>query len=115
MWSGSGMMAAAGGVPALLVSGVLIGVALSCTASSLAMTAVARAVPEQRRSTMLGIVSAAGSLGTLMVPLVTQGLLANWAWQIGVLFFVALAVAMLPAAFLAGGADKMPRHAAGPG
>ena len=110
MSSGSAIMAAAGGVTALLVSGALIGVALSCTASSLAMTAVARAVPEERRSTTLGIVSAGGSLGTLMVPLVTQGLLANWAWQIGALFFVALAAAMLPAAFLAGGIDKVPHH-----
>src|SRR5438874_2826025 len=91
-----------------LVSGAFVGVALSCTASSLAMTAVARAVPEHRRSTTLGIVSAGGSLGTLMVPLVTQGLLANWAWQMGALFFVALAAAMLPAAFLAGGIDKVP-------
>src|SRR6476646_1067805 len=74
---GLGIMAAAGGVPALLVSGAFVGVALSCTASSLAMTAVARAVPEGRRSKTLGIVSAAGSIGTLMVPLVTQGLLAN--------------------------------------
>src|SRR5690349_15894519 len=39
---GLGVMAAAGGAAALLVSGVLIGVALSCTASSLALTAVAR-------------------------------------------------------------------------
>jgi MFS family permease len=107
---GLGIMAAAGGVTALIVSGAFVGVALSCTASSLAMTAVARAVPEGRRSTTLGIVSAAGSVGTLMVPLVTQGLLANWAWQIGALFFVALAAAMLPAAFLAGGIDKVPHH-----
>jgi predicted MFS family arabinose efflux permease len=107
---GLGIMAAAGGVPALLVSGVFVGVALSCTASSLAMTAVARAVPEHRRSSTLGIVAAGGSLGTLMVPLVTQGLLANWAWQMGALFFVALAAAMLPAAFLAGGIDKVPHH-----
>jgi MFS family permease len=107
---GLGIMAAAGGVTALLISGAFVGVALSCTASSLAMTAVARAVPENRRSTTLGIVSAAGSIGTLMVPLITQGLLANWPWQIGALFFVLLAAAMLPAAFLAGGIDKVPHH-----
>ena len=107
---GLGIMAAAGGVTALLVSGAFVGVALSCTAASLAMTTVARAVPEGRRSTTLGIVSAAGSLGTMLVPLATQGLLANWAWQVGALFFVALAAAMLPAAFLAGGIDKVPHH-----
>jgi MFS family permease len=104
------VMAAAQGALALIVSGGLIGIALSCTATSLAMTACARAVSEQQRTKMLGVVSAIGSLGTLVVPLTTQGLLAHHPWQIAVLFFVALGVAMLPAAFWAGGADKMPGH-----
>src|SRR5205823_437915 len=106
---GLGMMAAAGGPIALYVSGALIGVALSCTASSLALTAVARAVSEERRSALLGVVAAAGSFGTLLVPLGTQGFLASYAWQIGALFFVVLALAMLPAAFWAGGADRITR------
>src|SRR5437588_3490956 len=106
---GLAVMAAAGGAPALIISGGFIGVALSCTASSLALTSVARAVSEERRSKVLGIVSAAGSLGTLLVPLTTQSLLAHQAWQIGVLFFLILAAVMLPAAFLAGGADQLPR------
>jgi MFS family permease len=106
--AGLGIMAAAGGTPELLVSGAFIGIALSCTASSLALTACARAVPERRRSRMLGIVTAGGSLGTLLVPLATQALLENYAWQIGALFFVALAAAMLPAGYLAGGVDRLP-------
>jgi MFS family permease len=109
---GLAVMAAAGGASALIVSGVLIGVALSCVASSLAMTAVARAVPEDRRSQTLGVVAAAGSLGTLLIPLATQALLAHQAWRIGALFFLALAAAMLPAAFCAGGADRMPGRGA---
>jgi MFS family permease len=102
------VMAAARGAPALLVSGALIGIALSCTASSLVLTACARAVSEQSRSKVLGIVSAAGSLGTLAIPMTTQSLLAHHPWQIGALFFVMLAVAMLPAGVLAGGADRIP-------
>ncbi|HZR62669.1 MAG TPA: MFS transporter [Xanthobacteraceae bacterium] len=109
---GLGIMAAAGGVLALIVSGGLIGVALSCTATSLAMTACVRAVSPARRSTMLGVVSAAGSLGTLVVPLGTQALLARQPWQIGILAFALMALAMLPAAFLAGGADRIPGHSA---
>jgi MFS family permease len=105
---GLAVMAAAGGEPALIASGVLIGVALSCTASSLALTATARAIPEGRRSKVLGIVSAAGSLGTLLIPLTTQTLLTHQPWQIGVLFFLLLAVTMLPAGFCAGGADRLP-------
>jgi MFS family permease len=109
--AGLGVMATAGGEASLIVSGALIGIALSCTASSLVMTAVARSVSEERRSTILGLVSAVGSLGTLMVPITTQSILANHAWQFGAVFFVVLALAMLPFGFLAGGADKM----AGPG
>ena len=103
---GLATMAAAQGTLALIISGGLIGVALSCTATSLAMTACVRAVSVEWRSTMLGIVSAAGSLGTLVVPLATQGLLAREPWQTGALFFTVMAVAMLPAAFWAGGAAE---------
>lgn len=74
------VMATAGGAMALLVSGALIGIALSCTASSLVLTACARAVSEKNRSKILGIVSAAGSLGTLVIPITTQSILARHAW-----------------------------------
>jgi MFS family permease len=102
------VMATARGALALIVSGALVGVALSCTASSLVMTAVARSVPVDRRSKTLGVVSAAGSLGTLMVPVTTQSILAGHVWQVGALFFVLLAALMLPSGFLAGVADRMP-------
>lgn len=107
---GMAVMAMAGGAIALTVSSGLLGVALSCTASSLAMTASARAVPEDRRSTILGIVAAFGSLGTLIIAPSVQVLLARWDWHIGMAFFLVLTVIMLPAAFLAGGADKLPRR-----
>ena len=107
---GLGIMAVAQGAFALIVAGGLMGVALSCTATSLAMTACVRAVSAARRSTMLGVVSAVGSLGTLVVPLATQALLAREPWRVGIVFFVLMAIAMLPAAFWAGGADKFPGH-----
>src|SRR5262249_5841371 len=73
---GLGIMAVAQGLFALIISGSLIGIALSCTATSLGIAACARAVSDRRRSMTLGLVSAAGSLGTVVVPLVTQALLA---------------------------------------
>lgn len=108
---GLGIMAAAQGVIELVIAGSLTGVALSCTATSLAMAAVVRAVSEKRRSMMLGLVSAAGSLGTLIIPIVTQALLARAPWQAGVLFFMVLAAVMLPAAFCSGAADRIPARA----
>jgi MFS family permease len=106
--AGLAAMAAASGEIALIVSSVLIGIALACTASSLALAACARAVPERSRSKMLGVVAAVGSLGTFIVPLATQGVLKYYPWQIGALFFAVLAAAMLPAAFWAGASDKLP-------
>src|SRR6202012_3511693 len=47
---GLGIMAAAQGALALVVAGGLMGVALSCTATSLAMTACVRAVSAERRT-----------------------------------------------------------------
>ncbi len=104
---GLGVMAAAESASALLISGGLIGVALSCVTTSLAITACVRAVSPARRSTTVGIVCAIGCLGTLVVPLATQSLLAREPWQIGALFLVLLALAMLPAAYWSGGADKI--------
>lgn len=107
---GLAILATAHGALALIVSGSLIGIALSCTATSLAMTAVVRAVSPEQRSKMLGAVAAVGCLGTLVVPLATQDLLSREPWQVGAMLFVLMGVAMLPAAFLAGGADRMPGH-----
>ena len=106
--AGLGVMAAAQGTLTLILANALIGVALSCTATSLTMSAVVRAVSEKRRSVTLGIVSAAGSLGTLIGPLTTQSILAYQPWQVAVVIFALTSVAMLPAAFLAGRADHIP-------
>jgi MFS family permease len=103
------VMLTAGGAAALTVSGGLIGMALACTASSLAMTASARAVSPERRSQILGVVGAFSSLGTLLIAPSLQFLLARWNWHIGVGFFLLLAALMLPAAFMAGAVDRMPR------
>jgi len=108
--AGLGIMASAKGTQALIISGALIGVAMSCTATSLAMSACVRAVSVERRSMMLGLVSAAGSLGTLVVPLATQALLAYHPWQTVIVVYVCMAAAMLPAAYWAGAADAIPAH-----
>jgi MFS family permease len=93
----------------LAISGALVGMALACTASSLAMTAAARAVSPERRSQILGLVGACSSVGTLLIAPSLQSMLAHWHWHFGVVFFIGLAALMLPAAFMAGAVDRMPR------
>ena len=103
------VMLSAGGAGALAVSGGLVGMALACTASSLAMTASARAVSPEKRSQILGLVGACSSFGTLLIAPSSQFILARWHWHVGVIFFLVLAICILPAAFMAGAVDRMPR------
>ena len=103
------VMAFAGGVPALTVSGILVGISIACTGSSLAMTATARAVSPARRSLLLGIVGAFSSVGTLVIAPLLQFMLERWDWRVGVALFVALTLAMVPSALMAGAVDRMPQ------
>src|SRR5260221_2316868 len=58
----------------LLGAGVLIGIALACTASGMALAVGSRAVPAGVRSTVLGLITAAGSLGALLSAPLGQSL-----------------------------------------
>jgi predicted MFS family arabinose efflux permease len=91
-------------------AGLIVGVALSCTTMSVAMSAAARTVSPTQRSLILGIVSGAGSLGTFIAAPLAQSLIRSDGWQIAMVAFIGLAAAMLPAAFLTGGADRVPRQ-----
>jgi predicted MFS family arabinose efflux permease len=107
--AGLSLMAAANGFLSVMIGGgVLIGTSLACTAAAMAMSVAARAVPETVRSTVLGIVSAAGSLGALLSAPIGQMLNEGYGWRIGLAGFVVLSLAMIPAAWFAGRVDKIP-------
>jgi len=111
--AGLALMAGAQGFLSVMIgAGVLIGMSLACTASAIAMSVAARAVPATVRSTVLGIVSAAGSLGALLSAPMGQILNQDYGWRIGLVGFVVLSLALLPAAWFAGKADSVPLPAA---
>src|ERR1700752_5325290 len=85
------MATAQGMIPILIGAGVLIGTSLACTANAIAMSVSARAVPETVRSTVMGMVSAAGSLGALLSAPIGQMLNEGLGWGFGVGGFVVLA------------------------
>jgi predicted MFS family arabinose efflux permease len=65
---------------------------------------------------VLGIVSAAGSVGAMIAAPIGQLLAQAHGWRVGVWGFVALALLMLPAAWTAGRVDALPvPHKAGEG
>jgi predicted MFS family arabinose efflux permease len=100
----------------MLGAGVAIGAALACNGSALAMAAASRPVPVAVRSAVLGIVSAAGSVGAMVAAPIGQALTQDFGWRIGVWGFAALALLMVPAAWAAGKVDALPvPHKAGEG
>ena len=103
------LMACAQGLVGVLVgAGVLIGLALACTAAAISMAVATRSVPAGQRSAVLGIVSGAGSLGALIAAPLGQVLTDDHGWRVGVAAFAALALLMIPAAWIAGRIDKVP-------
>jgi predicted MFS family arabinose efflux permease len=106
---GLALLATAQGLMAVVLgAGVAIGAALACNGSALALAAASRPVPVALRSTVLGIVSAAGSLGAMLAAPIGQLLTQSAGWRVGVWGFAALALLMLPAAWAAGRVDKLP-------
>jgi len=107
--AGLSLMAGAQGFLSIMLgAGVLIGMSLACTAAAIAMSVAARAVPATVRSTVLGMVSAAGSLGALMAAPMGQILNQDYGWRTGLAGFVILSLALLPAAWFAGKVDRIP-------
>jgi predicted MFS family arabinose efflux permease len=106
---GLALMATAGSLTTVVIGvGILIGFSLAFTTSAVAMAAAARSVSPALRSMVLGIVSAAGSLGALVAAPIGQGLQELYGWRVGVAGFLVLGLLMLPAAWVAGRVDALP-------
>jgi predicted MFS family arabinose efflux permease len=95
-------------LPIVIGAGVLIGLALACTTSGIAANIAARVVAPQRRTLAFGIVSAAGSIGTMLTAPIAAYFVNHDGWRAGLWAFLILALAMLPAAFVGSRADRLP-------
>ena len=91
-----------------LGTGLLVGVALSCTTSGIAANVAARVIIPSRRSLAFGIVSAAGSVGTFFAAPFGQAVMQAGGWRVALGAFVVISLFMLPAAFIAGRAGQLP-------
>ncbi len=100
---GLAMTALAGnGLMLVLGMGVFIGAGISCTSFGVVMTAVGQNVSAERRSSAMGLVSAGGSLGqVLMLPLV-QGVRAASGMSGALLMLAFLVLAVAPLGLLLG-------------
>lgn len=88
-------------------AGIAIGVAMAFTGVAFALAVSGRSVAQRHRSLIFGIVSAAGSLGASFVAPIGQHLIETDGWRFGAIGFACLSLLMLPAAWLAGRADRI--------
>jgi len=91
----------------IIGAGFCVGLALSCTASSITMAVTSRVVPAAQRSRGMGLGSAAGSLGLVLASPMAQVLISHAGWQMALVGFLGLAAVMLPAAVYAGKSDTV--------
>lgn len=101
------MMIATSSLVFTLGAGFCVGLALSCTASSMTMTVTSRVVSVAKRSLAMGAVSAAGSLGLVIASPLAQTLISTAGWHMALVGFLGLAAVMVPAALFAGRADRV--------
>jgi predicted MFS family arabinose efflux permease len=93
---GLALMLFAGNVPAgLMIAGVLTGVGIAGTGFGVLIGTVSRAAPPERRTQTVGLVAAAGSLGTMIIAPLGQGLIAGFGWTTAMIAFAAIAASMM--------------------
>jgi predicted MFS family arabinose efflux permease len=108
------LMAAGGPVMGLDVGGgVIAGLGVAGTGFGVLLGAVSRVVPPEKRSQTVGLVSAAGSLGTLLLAPLGQMLIAGFGWRSALVVFAGVAILMALIS-VAIGRERAGTHPTGP-
>jgi predicted MFS family arabinose efflux permease len=79
---------------ALEVAGFLAGIGTAGTGFGILIGTVSRATPPEKRSQTVGLVAAAGSLGTLVIAPLGQYLIDGFGWRTAMVAFAAIAASM---------------------
>jgi predicted MFS family arabinose efflux permease len=93
----AGLLLMAAGAPFVgldIGGGVITGLGIAGTGFGVLLGAVSRAVPPEKRSQTVGLVSAAGSVGTLVLAPLGQALIASLGWRGALTVFAAIAATM---------------------
>jgi predicted MFS family arabinose efflux permease len=89
------LMVFAKAVPgALEIAGFLAGVGIAGTGFGVLIATVSRATPPEKRSQTVGLVAAAGSLGTMVIAPVAQELIDGFGWKVAMVAFALIAASM---------------------
>ncbi len=82
-----------------LTAGVLVGIGIATTSFALVMAAFARSVPESKRSMVMGVATAAGSLGQFIFVPIGQGFMNAFGWQAAIIYLAIFLLIIIPLAW----------------
>lgn len=83
-----------------LSGGILTGGGVAFASFSIALAAMTRVVGPDKRSLVLGLGTAAGSLGQVLFSPISQGFIAAYGWSTALLILAASTLVMIPLALL---------------
>lgn len=78
----------------LALAGFLAGIGTAGTGFGVLLGTVSRATPPEKRSQTVGLVAATGSLGTMVIAPLGQGLIDGFGWHFALVVFAAIAASM---------------------
>ena len=97
---------ASGTIMVIIGAGIFVGIAMACASFAMTLSLTSRLVPASVRSTALGMMSAAGSVGAMFTAPLGQLLESLYDWRVGLIGFTVVALIIIPAAWIAGRVDK---------
>ena len=83
-----------------LTGGILAGMGIAFSAFTIAMASMARVVGPERRTMVLGIGTAAGSLGQFLFSPIAQGFIGAWGWVTALVLLASILLVMVPLSFV---------------
>lgn len=91
-----------------LTAGVLCGVGIGTSSFSIVMIAFGRSVPQEKRSFIFGVATAASSFGQFVFAPIGQGFIGAFGWQTALLYLAIILALALPLTFALRGKTESP-------
>jgi MFS family permease len=101
-----GMAESQSGLMLQMTAGVLTGLGIAFSAFTLAMAAMVRVVGPEKRSFILGLGTAAGSLGQVIFSPISQGFISAYGWHSALLILASILLLLIPMAMCMPGSNQ---------
>ncbi len=79
-----------------LAAGVLLGAGIATASFGIVMAAFGRAVPQEKRSFVFGVATAASSFGQFLFAPLGQAFISSFGWQMALVYLAAIVLMVIP-------------------